>query len=278
MAQNNRKNIKQNNKSESKQRNDFSPKIIIKDNEINKKHTKKINLILFFTSLMTVLMIISIISTTLLLKNDNKILTKKEDKQSNKRNEIKKDLSSENYVLLGDSITEYYSIDEFFDEDIPIVKSGFAGYRTKDILKNLDEYVYRYNPTKVFILIGTNDLNSDESDQYIAYENIIKIIKGIKKKRENTEIYLESIYPINQSDNEKVIKENTGKRDNEIIKELNAKLKNYCEKNDVTYIDVYDKLLDNEGNLAIEYTVDGLHISEKGYSKITNILLKYMEK
>ena len=88
-----------------------------------------------------------------------------------------------NYVFLGDSITDWYPFNEFFDGNTPIINSGFAGYKTKDLLNNLDETVYRYNPTKVFIQIGTNDLNSDDSNSEIAYDNILELIKEIKTNR-----------------------------------------------------------------------------------------------
>lgn len=178
-----------------------------------------------------------------------------------------------NYVFLGDSITDWYPFSNFFDDDTPIINSGFAGYKTNDLLNNLDETVYRYNPTKVFIQIGTNDLNSEDSNSEIAYENIVKIVKEIKKNRPYTEIYLESIYPVNQ-DCEKTNKQSTGKRENEEIVKLNEKLKEYSEKNNVTYLDMYNKLSDNGGNLKPEYTDDGLHLNFDGYSKVSNEIKK----
>lgn len=188
------------------------------------------------------------------------------------------DLKDENYVFLGDSITDWYPISNFFSDDTPIIKSGFAGYKTYDLLKDMDNTVYKYNPTKVFIQIGTNDLNCDDSSSEVAYNNIVKIIKNIKKNRPYAEIYLESIYPVNQSDDEKIQKETTGKRNNEEIAELNGQLEEYCKNNEVKYIDMYKELVDEEGNLKLEYTADGLHLSTEGYSKVSNVLKKYIKE
>jgi lysophospholipase L1-like esterase len=182
-----------------------------------------------------------------------------------------------NYVLLGDSITDWYPISDFFDDDTPIINSGFAGYKTKDLLNNLDETVYRYNPTKVFIQIGTNDLNSDDSNSEIAYDNILELIKEIKTNRPYAEIYLESIYPVNQ-DCEKTNKQSTGKRENKEIVKLNNKLKEYSKENGVTYLDMYNKLSDENGNLKPEYTYDGLHLNSDGYSKVSNEIKKCIEE
>lgn len=182
-----------------------------------------------------------------------------------------------NYVFLGDSITDWYPFNEFFDGNTPIINSGFAGYKTKDLLNNLDETVYRYNPTKVFIQIGTNDLNSDDSNSEIAYDNILELIKEIKTNRPYAEIYLESIYPVNQ-DCEKTNKQSTGKRENKEIVKLNNKLKEYSKENGVTYLDMYNKLSDENGNLKPEYTYDGLHLNSDGYSKVSNEIKKCIEE
>ena len=37
-----------------------------------------------------------------------------------------------------------------------------------------------------------------------------------------------------------------------------------------------EELVDKEGNLALKYTTEGLHISDLGYLKITKVLYKYL--
>lgn len=182
---------------------------------------------------------------------------------------------NENFVYLGDSITEWYPITELYEEDTPIIKSGKAGYETKDILDNLDELVYQYNPTKVIILIGTNDLNSDATQEE-TIKNIKEIINKITKHRPKTKLYLQSIYPINLTNDKKINKKNIGKRTNNTIIKVNKELKKYCQEKNITYIDMYKELTDQEGNLALKYTIDGLHLSQLGYLKVTKVLSTYL--
>lgn len=184
---------------------------------------------------------------------------------------------TENYVFLGDSITDWYPIEENY-KDYPIVNSGKAGYKTKDILDKLESMVYIYNPTKIFILIGTNDLNSQTSSKEILIENIKKIIENISENRPNAKIYLESIYPINRTDNEKIIMSTVGKRTNKEILEVNRQLKNYCIEKNIVYIDMYQELIDEDGNLKLDYTKDGLHLTNEGYAVVTKKRLQYMQK
>ena len=58
----------------------------------------------------------------------------------------------DNYLFLGDSITEYYDLDKYYP-DLPVVNSGIAGDTTEDILNDMEGRVYQYNPSKIFIYI-----------------------------------------------------------------------------------------------------------------------------
>lgn len=181
----------------------------------------------------------------------------------------------DNYVFLGDSITEFYDLNKYYG-DMPIIKSGVAGYTTNDLLKRLDKFVYQYNPSKVFILIGTNDLGKEVSNDIII-SNIEKIIDNIKENRPYAKIYLQSIYPINDSNIDGIGDYvSDGNRNNEEICKVNSKLEELAKDKEIVYIDIYSKLIDENNLLDIKYTYDGLHISNDGYELITSILKEYL--
>lgn len=181
-----------------------------------------------------------------------------------------------NYVFLGDSITNQYDLDKYYI-DMPVVNSGIGGNMTNHILKDMNERVYKYNPSKVFLLIGTNDIEFGNSNDLLI-SNVEKIIQGIRKNRPNCKVYLESIYPVNGEDEEKIDKNMVGKRTNAVIKDINLKLKKICTKEKCTYIDLYSELIDENDNLKLEYTREGLHLNENGYKKVTEILIDYIEE
>lgn len=183
----------------------------------------------------------------------------------------------DNYVFLGDSITDWYDLDKYF-EGLPVVNSGVSGYSTSNILNNMNKMVYQYNPSKVFILIGINDLELKVDDDVVV-NNIRKIVQGIKKNRRYAKIYVESIYPINNSDDDKI--EGSiinGNRKNSDIIDINNKLVKLTKEEGATYIDLHKELVDDNGLLKIEYTVDGLHLSSEGYEKVTEVLRKYINE
>ena len=182
--------------------------------------------------------------------------------------------SNDNFLFLGDSITDYYPLEEYYD-NLPVVNSGVAGNKTTDILSDMKRRVYQYNPTKVFLLIGTNDLDSNDKDIVdTTFDNIKEIIKEIRENRSNATIYVESVYPVNSNIESNAVNNRTNKK----IKALNNKLSNYCDEDKCDYINLYDKLIDEDGNLKEEYTEDGLHLNSLGYIVVTRELLLYMNE
>ncbi len=190
------------------------------------------------------------------------------------KTKIKKEtVVPENIVFLGDSLTDFWDLKKYFPDN-HVVNSGINGNSTDDILKDMDNRVYRYNPSKVFLLIGTNDTIYGKSNDYIV-NNIFKITSEIKGNRPDAEVYVESIYPINNTDDDKISHSMVKDRTNTRIKKLNSMIKERAEKEKITYIDMYDKLTDDDGNLNIDYTKEGLHMNDKGYEVIAKEIKKY---
>lgn len=186
-----------------------------------------------------------------------------------------KKVVDDNYLFLGDSITDFYDLDKYYEE-LPVVNSGIAGNTTEDILKDMKNRVYRYNPSKIFILIGTNDYQLAKGIDSIK-ENLPKIIDGIQKNRPLAKIYIESIYPINRTKDSKIDLKMVGVRTNEDIQQGNEYIKELAKEKNITYIDLYSILYDEEDEgLKLEYTEEGLHISKEGYEVITKEIKKYL--
>ena len=206
------------------------------------------------------------IAMIFIIKQGNALTNKITDK-------IQKINKNENIVFVGDSIFDWYPTEKIFS-DLPIVNTGIAGNVTTDILNNIEKRIYQYNPTKVFINIGTNDIqfedDSEEKNEEVA-NNIIKIAEETKKHWQKSEIYIVSIYPVNNNYGEA-----KGRHISE-IKSINSKLEAYCiDKDNITYIDVFDEFKNDEEMLDTDYTNDGLHPNGLGYAKLTEILMKYI--
>lgn len=158
-------------------------------------------------------------------------------------------------IFLGDSLIDICEWSELFGN--PLIKNrGISGDTTTGILDRLDAVV-KGNPKKVFIMIGINDIGKGKTIEDIV-NNYEKILQNIKNGSPNTEIYVNSVLPINK---DLFI---TTTKDEEIIN-LNKGLKKLCEKNNVQYIDLYSLLVQSDNKLKSEYTTGGIHLNGKGY-------------
>lgn len=224
----------------------------------NKKIKKNFLLLIGF-----IIIIMLITLTIILLKT-----TDKQEKPNNEEN-IK-----ESIVFLGDSITYGYKLDEFFEE-YPIINSGINGDTTEEVLEDLEDRVYKYDPTKIFLLIGINDMKL-KTKKEDTIENIKKIAKEIKENNPKVKLYIESIYPIGSKDVLKLEKFKHIKKED--IQEYNKEIEEFCLEENIPYINVYDVLLDEEGDLKEAYTKDGIHLTDLGYFKVTKKLEEYISK
>ena len=251
---------------------------------MKKKHRKKSKLLYIYSNdkyfiifvIVLIVLIISLFSLAYYKSKDNekKMEIKRVQEEKIKKLEKRERAKYKDIVFLGDSLIDFYDLDKYYD--IEIVNSGVAGWTTDDILDNLDEKVFKYYPKKLLLLIGTNDLNAGKDTDYIV-NNIKKIIKSVKEKRPYTKIYIESLYPVNNTKSGKINLDVVGVRNNDDIQKINTSLNKYCKKNNYVYINMYDELIDDDNNLKLEYTNEGLHMSDKGYDVITRKLKKYVE-
>ena len=127
------------------------------------------------------------------------------------------------------------------------------------------------NPSKIFLMIGVNDLSKGKSKSYIL-EKYQEIIDSIKTQTTSTEIYVQSILPVNNEF--EYFKNHTNKTDS--IISLNDSLSIMAEKNNVEYINLFTPFANSEKKMKAEYTLDGLHFNGKGYLKWAELVKKYV--
>lgn len=173
-------------------------------------------------------------------------------------------LSSNNsykIAMLGDSITDWGEWNELFERN-DLINRGISGDSTDGVLKRLDGI--NSSVSKVFILIGVNDLGKGRSVDYI-FDNYKKIVTRLKQK--NMQPVIQSILFV---DPVKI-----HNRKNSDIEELNNKLKTYALENDLIYIDLNVKL-SKDKKLRSDYSYDGLHLNGDGYIAWKEVIEPYL--
>jgi lysophospholipase L1-like esterase len=169
-------------------------------------------------------------------------------------------------VFVGDSITQDFNVYEYFPKH-RVYNRGIGGDTSKGVLTRLNESVFDLKPKKVFLNIGTNDLDLINDGNDAIFSRITEIIEKIKASDDKLELYFISIYPVNAE-----VSGSVGKRTNEDIKELNSRI---AKIEGIKYINVFDKLLKDD-NLNPEYTIEGLHMNQHGYEAIKSELTLYL--
>jgi lysophospholipase L1-like esterase len=161
-------------------------------------------------------------------------------------------------VFLGDSMTDEGHWHKLFPE-LNLVNRGIGGDTTTGVLNRIDQ-VTMLAPPKLFLMIGTNDLCFNRPIPDII-KNYDKILGVLHQRIPNTKIYIESVLPFNDH-----IFPSRYLRTNENIKTLNVGIKKLAQTYNDPYIDLTKYFSDKDGCLPAEYTVDGLHLNEKGYA------------
>lgn len=172
-------------------------------------------------------------------------------------------------VFLGDSLTDGCDWNEMFP-DKNVVNRGISGDQTSGVLSRLDE-VIESKPLKVFLMIGINDLAEGKIEEEVVY-NIKQIVKIIHKRSPETEIFLQSLLPVN---GEFEYFQNHTNKTEHIIR-INRALKNFSALGEVTYINLYSLFVTKDNLLNPEFTNDGLHLKGKGYMVWKEAVEKYI--
>ena len=197
-----------------------------------------------------------------LLKEQEKIQTKY--RELNQISVIEPDI-----IFIGDSIIEYYPLQELLGTSKAIVNRGIRGYQTGLLLDNLDAHLYGDAVDQIVILIGTNDIGKD-IPMNEALNNLESVIQTISRDYPLSQIKLVSILPVNEGED---FKQTVYIRTNDKIKAWNQAYQDLASAYmQVEYIPVFDSLLDEAGQLKPTYTTDGLHLSVAGYQVLSKVL------
>ena len=177
-------------------------------------------------------------------------------------------------VFIGDSITDLYVLDDYYaDISLAVYNRGIGGDTTEGVLNRLDVSLIDLKPSKVVLMIGTNDVNAKRENEDILY-TYRQIVNKIRIELPDTELYCMSIIP-----------QGKGLEDyttvdvdlsTEKILALNDEIEKIAEEQDAVYIDLFSRLADENNHLIGEYTYDFLHLSAAGYEIWTSLVKPYL--
>ena len=175
-------------------------------------------------------------------------------------------------VLMGDSITEGWGTKGtpgFFDND-KMVERGISGEVTAQMVLRFRRDVIDLKPKTVVILCGCNDiaLNQGEYNEDYTFGNIVTMVQLAKANKIKPIVC--SVLPAAAFPWRPEVKDAPEK-----VASLNARLRAYCAKNRIKYVDYFPAMVASDGfSLNPNYTNDGIHPTLPGYEVMESIILK----
>lgn len=169
-------------------------------------------------------------------------------------------------VFLGDSITAGYKLNlHYYDSPLETYNRGISGDTTDWMLARMQVSLFDIEPSKIVLMIGTNDINANKSAEEIA-SNYKAILNLILSNLPGAEVICVSIIPQNTKYSKDAAVNNMR------IRETNSKIETLAGSYGYEYINLYDNLTDCDGLLKKGYSKDGLHLNFMGYMAWTKAM------
>jgi lysophospholipase L1-like esterase len=184
--------------------------------------------------------------------------------------------SGENRVVFfGDSITDIWKLGDSFPGK-PYVNRGIGGQTTSQMLVRFRQDVINLQPKVVVVLAGTNDIAGNSGP--ISNEDIEANYSDFAElaKTHNIRLIFSSVLPVHNYTPQ--AQDFFAQRPMNRILALNKWLKDYCEKNNLVYLDYFSAVVDDKGLLKRDLADDGLHPNKAGFAVMAPMAEKAIQK
>lgn len=178
-------------------------------------------------------------------------------------------------LLIGNSITHYWGGEPnaHIARDIESWEKLFKGKKVRNLgfgydrIENVLWRIYHgeldgYQAKKIFLLMGTNNLETNTDDEII--HGINELVHAIHFRQPKARIYVIGILPRAWHEPR--------------ISNLNKDLQTQLRATEATFIDMSSEFVQTDGKIIKELFSDGLHPNREGYQRMANILGKIIEE
>jgi lysophospholipase L1-like esterase len=179
-------------------------------------------------------------------------------------------------VFLGDSITDMWRLNEYFEPERDFVNRGIGGQITSQMLGRMMADVINLKPAAILVLAGTNDIARGVPLE--AIENNLNMIAQLAESNKIVPIFA-SLLPVSDYHRDQNPGyEQTLRRPPQTIRAVNVWLQRFCQEHKYVYVDYFAKVVDNSGFLTADMSDDGLHPNSKGYRIMAPLALEAIDK
>lgn len=158
-------------------------------------------------------------------------------------------------IFLGDSITEGFPIDVAFP-DGGVINRGIGGDVVDGLRERLDISLGDLEPRCLYVMIGTNNIWwAGPQENATLFERYGELFNDLHAMAPDADIVIQSVLPAGEAQEAL----------NPRVVEVNEGLRQMAEEHGFSYLDVHSIMVDSEGKLRSDYTVDGIHLTTAGY-------------
>jgi lysophospholipase L1-like esterase len=168
-------------------------------------------------------------------------------------------------IFLGNSITQGGDWARLTG-DSTVINRGIGADITFGLRTRLDDVTKR-KPSKLFILIGINDISKDIPDAVIAAQ-YRALVDSVKSRSPATKIFVQSILPLNPT--VKNFPQHYDKQPRVVA--VNRLVRQMARETGATWIDLWPIFVDRQNRLDASLTGDGLHLNAQGYQRWVRFL------
>jgi lysophospholipase L1-like esterase len=149
---------------------------------------------------------------------------------------------------------------------VPALNRGFGGSHVRDAVWHADEVAVRYQPRRILIYAGDNDVFDGRTPQQVL-SDFQAFVARVHRDLPRTPIAFIAIKPSPSRAHLLAVQ-----------REANALVKAYAEREPlVDYIDVFTPMLDADGQPRAELFVeDRLHLNRDGYALWRGVIAPYL--
>jgi lysophospholipase L1-like esterase len=138
---------------------------------------------------------------------------------------------------------------------LPVVNRGFGGCQLADVHHYADRIVIPYTPRQVVIYAGGNDINAKKPPE-VVFGDFVALVTRLRAALPGVKLLFISCPP-------------SPKRwaQTPQIREVNARIKKYCRRHDIVFVNTFDRMLGSNGLPRPDiYDADQLHMNQTGYA------------
>ncbi|MCB1230570.1 MAG: hypothetical protein KDN19_09905 [Verrucomicrobiae bacterium] len=177
--------------------------------------------------------------------------------------------------FFGDSLTAFWTEQGVGSWELDLkefrpLNSGIAGDRVENIHFRVRESTFPSPPPKALVVLaGTNNLGKQPPDDSDAVaDGVLALVKTLQLKAPKSEILVLSILPSG-------VEPDSALRRN--IRRTNARLATDVPKTGAAWLDFYDRFVDDDGHWLPGLTVDGTHLTSRGYDRLAAPVKAWLE-